>query len=46
MINFGSVKYGISDLNTSNLDDVAVKAALNNLFSFRPRTKNFIANVW
>lgn len=32
----GQIKYSISDLNTSNFDDVAVKAALNNIFKYRP----------
>lgn len=46
MINLGSIKYKVSDLNTSNFDDVAVKAALNNIFQYRPRTTRFIADVW
>lgn len=32
----GQIKYSISDLNTSNFDDVAIKAALNNIFQYRP----------
>lgn len=42
----GQIKLSVSDLNTSNLDDVAVKAALNNIFQYRPRTARFIADVW
>lgn len=36
----------IYDINTSNYDENAITAALNNLFLYRPRSSSFRARIW
>ena len=43
---FKEDKLKVYDKNTFNLDMEAIKSAIRNIFKFRMRTRNIIANVW